>query len=73
MRATVAGWTRFRAAQESADRNMSPASGSRRFRRPHRQRPGCPQRTRAAPQENDALYREFLEWRATRAKASTSR
>ncbi len=28
---------------------------------------------RAAPQDRDPLYREFLEWRASRAKASTSR
>src|SRR5205809_627315 len=29
--------------------------------------------TALAPQDRDPLYREFLEWRATRAKASTNR
>jgi branched-chain amino acid transport system substrate-binding protein len=26
-----------------------------------------------APQDRDPLYREFLEWRASRAKATTNR
>jgi branched-chain amino acid transport system substrate-binding protein len=29
--------------------------------------------TALAPQDRDPLYREFLEWRAGRAKASTNR
>ena len=29
--------------------------------------------TALAPQDRDPLYREFLEWRASRAKASTNR
>ncbi|WP_235983361.1 ABC transporter substrate-binding protein [Bradyrhizobium australiense] len=73
-RATVSGWTRFKAAQEWLDRNMPPgaavsaASGA--------VRPAAPVAAPAAalaPQERDPLYREFLEWRASRAKASSSR
>jgi ABC-type branched-subunit amino acid transport system substrate-binding protein/TRAP-type uncharacterized transport system substrate-binding protein len=66
-RATVSGWTRFKAAQEWLDRNMpasaavSAASGA------------VPQPPGAAAQERDPLYREFLEWRAQRAKAAGSR
>ncbi|MBR1124190.1 ABC transporter substrate-binding protein [Bradyrhizobium lablabi] len=61
-RAPVAGWTRFKAAQDWLDRNMPPsaavsaASGA------------VPQADPA--RNNEALYREFLEWRAKRAKAS---
>ena len=69
-RATVAGWTRFKASQDWLDRNMPPgaavsaASGA------------APRRAAAAevtPQQRDPLYREFLEWRASRAKASPRR
>jgi branched-chain amino acid transport system substrate-binding protein len=62
VRAQVAGWTRFRAAQEWLDRNMPPtasvsaASGA------------VPPRELAT--QEDVLYRQFLEWRASRAKAS---
>ena len=65
-RATVSGWTRFKAAQEWLDRNMplpaataaAAASGAAAL----------------APQEpRDPLYREFLEWRASRAKAGPNR
>ena len=73
-RATVSGWTRFKAAQEWLDRNMpagrrrvSAASGARR-----RRRPAAPAAA-LAPQDRDPLYREFLEWRASRAKAGASR
>jgi branched-chain amino acid transport system substrate-binding protein len=61
VRAQVAGWTRFRAAQEWLDRNMPPtasvsaASGA------------VPPRELAT--QEDVLYRQFLEWRASRAKA----
>jgi branched-chain amino acid transport system substrate-binding protein len=60
-RATVAGWTRFKAAQEWLDRNLPPtaAVSAASAREPE-----------AAPPKNDALYREFLEWRARREKAS---
>jgi hypothetical protein len=73
-RATVSGWTRFKAAQEWLDRNMplpagaavSAASGSA-------SRPAAAP-TALAPQDRDPLYREFLEWRASRgAKAGSHR
>ena len=72
-RATVAGWTRFKAAQEWLDRNMplpagsavSAASGAAPAGRLLHRPPRLPRRIR--------LYREFLEWRASRAKASTNR
>ena len=73
-RATVAGWTRFKASQDWLDRNMpvgaavSAASGAAPA-------PAPPPAAAAevAPQQRDSLYREFLEWRASRAKATTSR
>jgi ABC-type branched-subunit amino acid transport system substrate-binding protein/TRAP-type uncharacterized transport system substrate-binding protein len=66
LKAPVAGWTRFKAAQEWLDRNMPPpprpavsaASGA------------APAAVEASPRDRDPLYREFLEWRASRAKAS---
>ena len=73
-RATVSGWTRFKAAEEWLDRNMplpagaavSSASGAA---------PPAPAAAPATalPRRSDPLYREFLEWRASRAKASTNR
>jgi len=56
VRAQVAGWTRFRVAQEWLDRNLPPtaavsaASGA------------VPPRELA--KQDGALYRQFLEWRA---------
>ncbi|MCW5704956.1 MAG: ABC transporter substrate-binding protein [Xanthobacteraceae bacterium] len=73
VRAEVAGWTRFRAAQEWLDRNLPPspavsaASGAVRAPAP------TPAAVAAVPRERDALYREFLEWRASRAKASNAK
>ena len=56
--APVAGWTRFKAAQEWIDRNAPVASTN-----------GAALVARVtAPQEDPALYREFLEWRANRLK-----
>ena len=66
-RATVAGWTRFKASQDWLDRNMPPgaavsaASGA------------APAAEVAQQQPRDPLYREFLEWRASRSKATSSR
>ena len=76
-RATVSGWTRFKAAQEWLDRNMplppgsavSAASGA--VQAPAPAPVAAP--TALAPQDRDPLYREFLEWRASRAKASSNR
>jgi branched-chain amino acid transport system substrate-binding protein len=78
-RATVSGWTRFKAAQEWLDRNMplpggpavSAASGA--VASPPVMAPAVAAPTALAPQDRDPLYREFLEWRASRAKASTNR
>jgi branched-chain amino acid transport system substrate-binding protein len=73
-RATVSGWTRFKAAQEWLDRNMplsagtAAASGAVPPTAPVIAAP-----TGLAPQERDPLYREFLEWRASRAKAGANR
>jgi TRAP-type uncharacterized transport system substrate-binding protein len=60
--APVAGWTRFSAAQEWVDRNTPVAAaatagvlGSRAAS------------SSSSPQEDPALYREFLEWKATHA------
>ena len=67
-RATVAGWTRFKASQDWLDRNMPPgaavsaASGAAPA--------PAPAAAEVAPQQRDPLYREFLEWRASRAKAT---
>jgi branched-chain amino acid transport system substrate-binding protein len=67
-RATVSGWTRFKAAQEWLDRNM-PASAA-----VSAASAAAPQPPAAlAPQDRDPLYREFLEWRANRATAAGNR
>jgi hypothetical protein len=76
-RATVSGWTRFKAAQEWLDRNMplppgsavSAASGAA----PPPPAPFVAPAAALAPQDRDPLYREFLEWRAGRGKAGASR
>ncbi len=68
-RATVSGWTRFKAAQEWLDRNM-PASASVSAASGAISQQQSPAAA-VAPQDRDALYREFLEWRASRAKAAT--
>ena len=56
--APVAGWTRFRTAQEWLDHNTAQASIPA---------PQVPPEVRT--QRDTALYREFLEWRANRANA----
>ncbi len=57
--APVAGWTRFRTAQEWVDRNTPVASAAAPVATAPPPNPG---NTRNDP----ALYREFLEWRANR-------
>ena len=64
VRAQVAGWTRFRAAQEWLDRNMPPTAAVS-------QASGAVPSPEIAPRERDALYRQFLEWHDKRAKASS--
>jgi hypothetical protein len=62
--APVAGWTRFKAAQEWADRNMpSPVAAASSTN-------SVTVGARASgPQDEDpALYREFLEWRTNHLK-----
>ena len=61
--APVAGWTRFKAAQEWIDRNAPVASAA-------------PPSTlganaRSLSPDDQALYREFLEWKAGRQKPRT--
>jgi branched-chain amino acid transport system substrate-binding protein len=62
-RASVAGWTRLRAAQEWLDRNLPPTAAVSAAS-------GAVPAPEAGPKTTDALYREFLEWRASRTKAS---
>jgi branched-chain amino acid transport system substrate-binding protein len=74
-RATVSGWTRFKAAQEWLDRNMPLSSGTSAVS--GAVPPSLPRVSAGsaalAPQDRDPLYREFLEWRANRAKGGTNR
>jgi branched-chain amino acid transport system substrate-binding protein len=77
-RATVSGWTRFKAAQEWLDRNMPlpPGAAAASGAAPAlaASPPVSAPAAALAPQEpRDPLYREFLEWRASRAKATTNR
>nr|WP_247838208.1 ABC transporter substrate-binding protein [Bradyrhizobium sp. 200] len=72
-RATVSGWTRFKAAQEWLDRNMPLPAGAAAASGAVPAPAPAVAPTALAPQDRDPLYREFLEWRATRAKASTNR
>jgi branched-chain amino acid transport system substrate-binding protein len=59
LKAPVAGWTRFPAAQEWIDRN-SPSPGTAAAS-------AAAEVPRASkPLKDDPLYREFLEWRANR-------
>jgi len=73
-RATVSGWTRFKAAEEWLDRNMPLPAGAAVSSASGAAPPAATApATALAPQDRDPLYREFLEWRASRAKASTNR
>jgi branched-chain amino acid transport system substrate-binding protein len=67
-RATVSGWARFKAAQEWLDRNMPASASVSAASGAVSQQPAAA----LAPQDRDPLYREFLEWRASRAKAAGS-
>ena len=73
-RATVSGWTRFKAAQEWLDRNMPlPAGAAVSAASGAAPAPAPIAAPALAPQDRDPLYREFLEWRAGRAKAGAGR
>src|SRR6476660_9877682 len=76
-RATVSGSTRFKAAQEWLDRNMplpaGAAAASGAAPSAPLVAPVAAPAAALAPQDRDPLYREFLEWRASRAKAGASR
>jgi len=62
--APVAGWTRFRTAQEWLDRNTPMASATV---------PPAVPASGSAARDDTALYREFLEWRANRRNPPTAR
>ncbi|WP_249734799.1 ABC transporter substrate-binding protein [Bradyrhizobium sp. sGM-13] len=72
-RATVSGWTRFKAAQEWLDRNMPPGAAVSAASGAVPAPVAAPAAAAFSPQERDPLYREFLEWRASRAKAGANR
>jgi branched-chain amino acid transport system substrate-binding protein len=75
-RATVSGWTRFKSAQEWLDRNMPLPAGAAVSSASGAVPPppsAAPAFAAPAQQDRDPLYREFLEWRASRAKASSNR
>jgi branched-chain amino acid transport system substrate-binding protein len=72
-RATVAGWTRFKASEEWLDRNMPLPAGAAVSSASGAASPPAAAAPAAALAPQDPLYREFLEWRASRAKASTNR
>ena len=69
-RATVADWTRFRAAQEWLDRNLPPTAAVSAASGPEQAAPAAPRADIAPISTRDPLYREFLEWRANRARAN---
>ena len=62
--APVAGWTRFRTAQEWLDRNTPMASATL---------PAAAPASGPAARDDTALYREFLEWRANRRNQPAAR
>jgi hypothetical protein len=57
--APIAGWTRFKAAQDWIDRNAPVASSDAT---------AALAAHASTPPDDPALYREFLEWKANRAK-----
>jgi hypothetical protein len=56
--APVAGWTRFKAAQEWVDRNTPVASAATTG--------ALGSHASSIPENASPLYREFLEWKANR-------
>jgi branched-chain amino acid transport system substrate-binding protein len=63
--APVSGWTRFKPAQDWVDRNAPVASNVTPA--------ALGARASGAQEEDPALYREFLEWRANRQKQQQPR
>ena len=78
LRATVSGWTRFNAAQQWLDRNMPLPAGaavsavSGAVMAPPLMAAPAPA-AYSQPERTDPLYREFLQWRATRAKGGAAK
>jgi branched-chain amino acid transport system substrate-binding protein len=67
--APVAGWTRFKAAQDWVDRNTPAAAPVA-----SNTMPAALGARASGPQDDDpALYREFLEWRSNRLKPQQPR
>jgi branched-chain amino acid transport system substrate-binding protein len=64
LKAPVAGWTRFQAAQEWLDRNFPSAETAAASAAVEVPRPARPQ------DRNGPLFREFLEWRANRVNTN---
>jgi branched-chain amino acid transport system substrate-binding protein len=62
--APVAGWTRFKTAQDWLDRNTPPAAPVASNAMPA----ALGARASGSQEEDPALYREFLEWRANHLK-----
>jgi branched-chain amino acid transport system substrate-binding protein len=60
LKAPLAGWTRFRAAQDWIERNL-PSAESAAVEVPLGTKP---------PDRDDPLYREFLQWRASHSNAN---
>jgi branched-chain amino acid transport system substrate-binding protein len=60
--APVAGWTRFKAAQDWVDRNTPVAANASSAT------PAAFGARASSPEDDPALYRQFLEWRANRLK-----
>ena len=70
-RVPVDGWTRFEAAQEWLNRNMPASASVSAASGAVSQQPSSA--AVIAPQDRDPLYREFLEWRASRAQGDDRR
>jgi branched-chain amino acid transport system substrate-binding protein len=67
--APVAGWTRFKAAQDWVDSHAPQAAAAAPSVTP----PALGARASGIPDEDPTLYREFLEWRTIRLKPATRR
>jgi branched-chain amino acid transport system substrate-binding protein len=64
--APVAGWSRFKAAQEWVDRNVPAVVSAQQ----QNEAPRTPQNPKN-PEEASALFRQFLDWKASQANSET--